>query len=126
MDTDLDRGWPIHNTLGSVPPNDVAKQSLFRLLFQHYEASAAEITAVQAELTADRLDGRRCETTIPGIVEQLRGGEYLIPIGVEPPLIVNWLCHHIRPGRVTAERRQLALWLQEAASEAGRREGVTG
>lgn len=124
MDQDLDCGWPMYNALGSVPPNDIAKISLWRLLFQRYECTPAEIAAVQAELAADRLDGRRCETTIPGIVEQLRGGEYLIPLGHEPPLMVNWLCHHIRPGVYTEERRQLARWLGEALAEARRRERI--
>lgn len=108
---------PMHNTLGSVPDVERAKSSLFRLLFQRYECSWEEIKAIQVELSADRLDGRRCEKTIPGIIERGRGGEYLIPLNTTPPLIVNWLCHYIRPGLYSPERRLLSQWLQEAVSE---------
>lgn len=108
---------PLYNTLGSVPDEETAKQSLFRLLFQRYEVTKEEIAAIQEELRTDRLDGRRCETTVPGIIERGRGGDYLIPLGCDPPLIVNWLCHHIQPGVYNAERRALSLWLQEAYRE---------
>lgn len=118
MDEDLDRGWPMYNTLGSVPPNDVAKISLWRLLFQRYEVTPADIRALQAALAADEIDGRRSETSIAGIIEGLRGNEYLIPLGQAPQLIENWCCHSIRPYTFNAERRQLALWLQEALREA--------
>lgn len=114
----IDHVYPMYGTLGSVPPDQIAKEDLWRLLFQRYECSAAEIAAIIEELRADRLDGRRCATTIPGIVERLRGGAYAVPLGVEPPLIVNWLCHHIRPGVYSEARRQLALWLGEALREA--------
>jgi hypothetical protein len=124
-DPEADYIGPIYHTLGSVPDLAEAKHSLWRLLFARYEASAVEIKAIQDALSADQLDGRRCATTIPGIIEQLRGGEYLIPLGVKPPLIVNWLCHHIWPGAYTEERRMLALWLQEALKEARQRAGAT-
>jgi hypothetical protein len=124
-DIECDYTGPMYNTLGSVPDLTEAKRSLWRLLFQRYETRAAEIESIIAELQADRLDVRRCEATVPGIIERLRGGDYFIPLGVEPPLIVNWLCCHVRPGVCSEERRQLALWLQEALREARQREGVT-
>lgn len=125
--TDHEAGYigPMHGTLGSVPPDPIAKQSLWRLLFQRYECSVAEIEAIIAVLRADQLDGRRSETSVAGIVERLRGGEYIIPLGVAPQLIENWLCHHIRSGRFSEERRTLALWLQEALGKARQREQVT-
>lgn len=121
-DTEADYIGPLHGTLGSVPDLAEAKRSLRRLLFERYEVTPQEIRAIQAELAADRLDGRRCETTIAGVIEHLRGGVYTIPIGTQPMLIENWLCHYIRPGLVNDERRELARWLAEALRQAERLE----
>ncbi len=124
-DPELDYIGPMYRTLGSVPDERTAKESLFRMLFQRYEVTPEEIKAVQVELSADKLDGRRCERTIPGIIEAGRGNDYLIPRGASPPLIVNWLCCFIRPGEFNLARRSLSLWLQEAYQEAVRRTGMT-
>lgn len=125
MDHDLDRGWPMYNTLGSVPPDHIAKISLWRLLFQRYEASATEIQAIIDELAADRIGGGNTRNTIPGVIERQRGRDYIMPIGFVPQLIENWQSHHIRPGVENQQRRTLALWLHEALREARQREQVT-